>query len=291
MPPSSPLLAAARLLDLPEVRDGALALSAEAGSLRLHEALRRRIPEASAESRVRGARANAALDGADFPVALVRGLVTGEREWPTDTTADVTTLRGAVQASAEAPRLAGLVRTAPAQVLARLHLAAATGLVSADAVGRPRQVGEPCGEFVELGPAPPAPEAVARLQGVGELVRDWAGVSRGSGVPVGLVMALVHAEIVVSRPFVHGNGLVARAMDRVLAVGLGLEGTGVAVPEQGFVATGATGYLGALAGYAAGGAAGVGLWCRQAIEAYRAGVAEGVRVCDAVRIGRSEGPS
>ena len=50
--------------------------------LRFHEALRRRIPEAAAESRVRGARASAALDGADLPVELVRELMSGARAWP-----------------------------------------------------------------------------------------------------------------------------------------------------------------------------------------------------------------
>ena len=46
------------------------------------QALRRRIPEASAESRVRGARASAFLDGAELPVDLVRDLVRGARPWP-----------------------------------------------------------------------------------------------------------------------------------------------------------------------------------------------------------------
>ncbi|MCU1537132.1 MAG: hypothetical protein JWP82_1483, partial [Humibacillus sp.] len=88
----------AALADLPGVRAGADAAREAATRLRFHEALRRRIPEAAAESRVRGARASAALDGADVPVDLVRELMGGARPWPEDPDAGVATLHGAVAA-------------------------------------------------------------------------------------------------------------------------------------------------------------------------------------------------
>ncbi len=72
------------LLELPDVRARADDAREACTRLRFHEALRRRIPEAAAESRVRGARASAALDGADFPVELVRELMSGARDWPLD---------------------------------------------------------------------------------------------------------------------------------------------------------------------------------------------------------------
>ena len=70
------------LLDLEGVREAVDAARDACTQLRWHEALRRRIPEASAESRVRGARASAFLDGAELPVDLVRDLVRGARPWP-----------------------------------------------------------------------------------------------------------------------------------------------------------------------------------------------------------------
>ena len=119
----------AALTDLPDVRDRADAAREACTRLRFHEALRRRIPEASAESRVRGAQASAALDGAEFPVDVVRELMSGARDWPDDLDPGLRTLKGAVSATAESERVVALVRTAPLQALARLHVAAASPVV------------------------------------------------------------------------------------------------------------------------------------------------------------------
>lgn len=50
-------------------------------ALRWHQALRRRIPEAAAESRVRGAAASMELEGARLPVDVVRDLMRGAVGW------------------------------------------------------------------------------------------------------------------------------------------------------------------------------------------------------------------
>lgn len=271
------------LVELPGVRERADAGREACTRLRFHEALRRRIPEASAESRVRGAQASAALDGAEFPVDLVRELMSGAREWPADLDPGLRTLKGAVAATAESERVVSLVRTAPLQALARLHVAAAAPLVDGDALGRPRVGTEGCTELVDLGPAPAPTVVAARLASLSDLVVAAAGSTR---VPASVVAALVHAEIVAIRPFVHGNGLVARAMERALVQALGLDPTGVAVPEAGHVAGGGPAYLGALTAYAEGGARGVGLWLTQAGDALVRGAAEGERISDAVRAGR-----
>ncbi|GAA2165274.1 hypothetical protein FHX52_4510 [Humibacillus xanthopallidus] len=295
------------LTDLPGVAEVA-ERAREAGTrLRFHEALRRRIPEAAAESRVRGARASAALDGADLPVELVRELMSGARPWPDELDAGIATLKGAVAATAETERVVALVRTAPLQALARLHVAAGAPLAghvagaeagplagggpgvgsalgSADTLGRPRVGDETSDEFVDLGPAPAPTIVSSRLAGLSELV--LAGASAANRVPAAVISSIVHAEIVSIRPFVHGNGLVARAMERVLVQALGLDPTGVSVPEAGHVANGGPAYLGALTAYGTGTASGVGLWLTQAGEALVRGVAEGERISDAVRAGR-----
>jgi hypothetical protein len=273
----------AALTDLPDVRERAEAAREACTRLRFHEALRRRIPEASAESRVRGAQASAALDGAEFPVELVRELMSGAREWPAALDPGLQTLKGAVAVTAETERVVSLVRTAPLQALARLHVAAASPMDTGEWLGRPRVGDEECTELVDLGPAPAPPGVAARLASLSEIVVAAAGSNR---VPAAVVAALVHAEVAAIRPFVHGNGLVARAMERALVQALGLDPTGVAVPEAGHVAGGGPAYLGSLTAYARGDAAGVGLWLAHAEEGLVRGASEGERISDAVRAGR-----
>ncbi len=94
-------------------------------------------------------------------------------------------------------------------------------------------------------------------------------------MPAVVVAALVHAEVAAIRPFVHGNGLVARAMERAVVQAYGLDPTGVAVPEAGHVAHGGPAYVGSLAAYAGGGTRGVGLWLVQAGEALTTAAGEG----------------
>jgi hypothetical protein len=242
--------------------------------LRFEEALRRRMPEAAAESRVRGARASAALDGAEVPVDRVRSLV----GWGTDPV-DVV-VRGAVQATVESEHVVGLVLSAPWQALARLHVAAMAGVLASDQVGRPRGAGEEVRELVEVGPAPP--DVSGRL---GSLV-EVCGAAGSPGVPGLVVAALVHAEVATLRPFVRGNGVVARAAERAVLQATGLDPSGVAVPEVGHLRGGLAPYVGALAAYASGSADGVALWLRHCGEAVVTGAEEGMRVCAAVRAGR-----
>jgi hypothetical protein len=271
------------LLDLPGVRERAEEAREACTRLRFHEALRRRIPEAAAESRVRGAQASAALDGADFPVDVVRSLLAGTRAWPDDPDPGLATLRGAIAATAESERVVALVRTAPLQALARLHVAAASPVVHDDALGRPRIGEETCNELVDLGEAPPASVVGTRLASLSEIV---VAASSSNRVPAAVAAALVHAEVAAIRPFVHGNGIVARAMERALIQAFGLDPTGVAASEVGHAAAGGPAYLGSLAAYASGSARGVGLWLAQAGQAYVAGAAEGERISDAVRVGK-----
>lgn len=248
-------------------------------ALRWHPALRRRIPEGAAESRVRGARASAALEGAEVDVDVVRQLLLGTTAWPADPDPVEQTLHAAVRVTAESEPAGRLLGRAPSQALARLHLACA-GLVEDDQLGRPRQGQEEARELTDLGPAPSAPGAVQRLHGIRELVLA------DDSAPALVVASLVHAEIAAARPFVRGNGLVARAVERVLVQVRGLDPTGVAVPEAGHLREGAAGYLGALTAYASGTPEGVALWLVHCGDAMVAAAAEGQRIADAVLAGR-----
>ena len=268
------------LSTLPGVPEASEAAREACTKLRWHEALRRRVPEAAAESRVRGARASAALDGVEIELGVVRDLMRGATAWPKSPGPLEAMLRGAVQATAETEHIREMVMTAPSQALARIHVAAAGHLLPESQVGRPRRAGEISQELSDLGPAPDGLAVGQRLAGILDLLL------RMKDAPAVVVAALVHAEIATVRPFVRGNGLVARAMERAVIRASGLDPTGVAVPEAGHGAAGGAAYLGALAAYGSGSPQGVGLWVTHCARAVVAGAEEGGRIADAVLVGR-----
>ncbi|SOC56292.1 hypothetical protein SAMN05421879_10771 [Ornithinimicrobium cerasi] len=280
--------ALAQLLDLDGVAPAVEAARESCTALRWHEGLRRRVPEAAAEARGRGATASALLEGAEpagsaGTVGLVRDLVRGAVPWDARDLDPVwRVLVGVVRATSATEQVGAAQLRSPAQVLASLHAAATGGLLPMEQVGRPRLAGEGCAEWSELGEPCDVAEAEARLGVVHDLL---AAVPVGR-LPVLPLAAVVHAEIMVVRPFVAGNGVVARAVERaVLRVG-GLDPTGVAVPEVGHADRAGTDYRGALTAYASGGREGVRLWLLHCADAVRRAAADGVRVADAVRAGR-----
>lgn len=281
MPTESPIVAAvARLAELPGIPEQVEQAREACTRLRWHQALRKRIPEAAAESRVRGAHASGELEGASVPVDVLRDIVRGAATWsPTPDPVEVT-MGGVLAATAETEHVVAVVLTAPLQALARLHTAAASGLVDPDALGRPRMPGEECLELTDLGAAPPASVVAARLRGVADVL---VATPR---LPVVVAAAVVHAELATVRPFLRGNAVVARALDRAIVRAGGLDPTGVAVTEKGHGAGGGAAYLGALAAYGRGDAAGVGLWISHCCTAVQAAAAEGELVADAVLAGR-----
>ncbi len=270
------LSALERLPEVAQARDRAREACAE---LRWHRALRLRSAEAGAESRVRGAHASAALEGAPADLAWIRDRMRGAQSWPADVDPVQAVLRGAVQATAEAERLVPLLSTAPLQVLARLHVAAAASLLPADQLGRPRREDETCRELTALGPPPPARFLRDRLRGVVDVVL----AAPGSAL---VAAAVVHAELALLRPFVAGNGIVVRALERALLRSSGLDPTGVTVVEAGHLRPGGTAYLGALAAYATGSPDGVSTWIVHCGQAVVTGAEEGRAVADAVLAGR-----
>jgi hypothetical protein len=278
----SAVAAIERLAALPGVA-GAVDDAREACTrLRWHPALRRRAAEARAEAGIRAVRASAALGGARLPVDLVRDVARGAADFPPD--ASGRAARGVLRAHAEAEALTPGWDRAPLQVLARLHVVAAAGLVPDDALGRPRLPGEAPGDGADLlrpdGRALPAvdpAELPGRLAALADLV--------AAPGPALVVAALAHAEIATLRPFVAANGVVARAVCRALVVGRGLDPTGVAVWEAALLAAGPP-YPLALAGYAEGTEDGVRSWLLLFARAVADGAGEGAAVADAVLAGR-----
>jgi hypothetical protein len=237
----------APLLDLPEVAPAAEAARAAVDRLLAHRLMRNRSAEVSTESALRGARASAALEGIDVPLASLRA---GEVADPV--------VQGSLRVSAALGSMVETWQRAPGQVLARLHVLAAADLVDRDRLGRPD---------ASAGP---------RLGGLFGLVTGE------SVVPAVLVAALVHGELAALAPFGSADGVVARAAGRLTGISRGLDPKAVSVPEVGFAELGRDAYRAALAGYASGDPAGVAGWLVHCCRATEHGAVEGLAICESL---------
>ncbi|MEO3765319.1 Fic family protein [Streptomyces sp. B8F3] len=271
----------AALSTLPGVEEAVSSVRRAVDRVYGHRVMRRRSNEVSAEAALRGARASAALSGADWALEEVRRRsdFSGEGE--------PRTVGGALRANAEAGQLLSTWRQSPMQVLARLHVMASGGAGDSaggdagEAVGRPRLAGESVSEpgAALPSPLPAAEEAAARLDALAALV------VAGSSAPALVMAAVVHGELLTLRPFRTGNGLVARAAERVVLVGSGLDPKAVCPAEVGHAEQGLGAYETALAGYASGTPEGVGGWIAHCGRAVELGARESTAVCEALQRG------
>jgi len=236
------------LLDLPGIATAADEARDAVDGLRRHRVLRRSSAAVTAEAALHAARASAALDGADYPLADVRA-------------AEITdpVLQGALRVSGALGGLVDTWRVAPLQVLARLHVLAAAERVPESRLGRPIA-------------------SSARLNALAQLVVGQ------TEAPAVLAAAVVHAELLSVAPFDVGNGVVARAAARLAMVAAGLDPHAHSVPEVGHLEAAAD-YAAALAAYSAGSPAGVAHWLRHCCAAACRGAQEGLAICEAVQRG------
>jgi hypothetical protein len=241
-----------------------------------HRVMRRRSDEVSSEAALRGARGSAALAGADWSLEEVRRR--------SDFSADdrARTVGAALRLTAEAGQLVDVWRRSPTQALARLHLVAAGGVAPESTVGRPRLAGEPVDEplvaVAEID-LPEPPEVAARLEGLVALLLA------GTAAPALVVASVVHGELLCLRPFGSFNGPVARAAERIVLVGSGLDPKSICPAEVGYAELGRAGYLKALEGYASGTPEGMAEWIGHCGRALELGVRESVAVCEALQRG------
>ncbi|GAA2272151.1 oxidoreductase [Streptomyces ruber] len=235
-----------------------------------HRIMRRRSNEVTSEAALRGARGSAALAGADWALEEVRRR--------SDFSGDEARVMGAaLRLTAEAGQLLSIWRQSPLRVLARLHLVAAA---DGDArVGRPRQHGEQVDEpLVDL-PLPDADEVAGRLDGLSRLI------IAGSSAPALVTAAVVHGELLALRPFGSHNGLVARAAERIVLVGSGLDPKSICPAEVGHAERGRAAYVAALEGYVSGTPEGMSAWITHCGEAVGLGARESTAVCEALQRG------
>ncbi|GAA5076395.1 hypothetical protein HNP84_007384 [Thermocatellispora tengchongensis] len=250
------------IADLPGVPEAVAEAREAVDRLYRHRVLRRRSPEVSAESALRGARASAALEGVDVPLGSLRA---GEVTDPL--------VQGALRVSAEIGRLGATWRTAPRQVLARLHTVAAADLAPEPALGRPRSAATPAADPHDLGEAPSPPETAARMDALVALLTE------PTKAPALVLAAVVHAELAVLRPFGTADGIVARAAERLTLVEFGLDPKSLAAVEVGHRGLP---YAESLRAYLTGTQEGVGQWLRHCAQAVVEGTRETTAICEAL---------
>lgn len=238
----------APLLELPGVGAAVERARAAVDTLLKHKTLRRRSPDVSAESSLRGAWASAVLAGSDATLDAVRA---GSVEDPL--------VQGALRAQAAIGPLADTWAKAPRQALARLHALAAADLVPADELGRPD------------------PIAAQRLDILAHVLTE-------TSAPAVVVSGIVHAEILSLDAFPPVSGIVARAAVRLVLVDRGLDPKSLVVLEAGHREL-RTGYDEALAAYRTGTREGIGAWLVHCGDAVVAGAQEALAICEAIARG------
>lgn len=251
----------AHVAGLPGVSEAVAEARESVDRLLGHRILRRRGPEVSAESALRGARASAVLEGA--PAFSLEDVRSGEVTDPL--------VQGALRVSASLGSLAGAWRNAPRQVLARLHVLASSS--SGGEVGRPRS-GASALDPLELG-SPPSPSSVAaRLATLSDLLTS------PTSAPAVVVAAVTHGELLALRPFGEADGIVARAAVRLTLIDRGLDPKSLAVPEVGHMELGSA-YRSAMLAYLSGTPEGVAQWVRHCAESLVLGARDALAVCEA----------
>lgn len=238
------------LLALPGVEAAALKARADVDALLWERSLREKGPALARESMLRGAQANAALDGVEFAYEAWRSGDAFE-DSPIGAAA-----AGVLRMHRELPRLVGTWHTAPVQALARMHSLVAKDVPQVDpgGLGRPRG-GDQADDPLRLGTEAPSPEeAAARLQSLAQAVvtSDAPGILRA---------AVVHGELLAVRPFEYGSGLVARAAVRLVLADTGVDPDQLGAPEAGVQMQGRPAYVRAVRAYLSGTPEGVALWC------------------------------
>jgi Fic family protein len=275
---------------LPGVPDAVDSVRRSVDRIYGHRVMRRRSSEVSAEAALRGARGSAALEGADWALEELR------RRTDFGAEGEPRAVGAALRLTAEAGQLLDVWRQSPMRVLARLHLVAAGGNGTDEAVGRPRLAGEtvtatgtdaagtgaapvPGGGSVRQRQSPDAEEVAARLDALARIVVD------GTEAPALVLAAVVHGELATLRPFVSCNGLVARAAERIVLVGSGLDPKSICPAEVGHAEAGRDSYERALDGYASGTPEGMAAWLVHCGKALELGARETTAVCEALQRG------
>ncbi|OBI47156.1 oxidoreductase [Mycobacterium kyorinense] len=239
----------APLMELPGVAVAAEQARDALGQAHRHKANRRGWPVTAAEAALRAARASSVLDGG--PIQL--------DESATSDPVFGGALRVAQALEGGETNLVAVWRRAPLQALARLHMLAAADQVDEGRLGRPRA-------GADVGP---------RLELLAEVV------SGGTRAPAPVVAAVAHGELLALAPFGSADGVVARAVSRLIAIATGLDPHGLGVPEVTWMRRAAD-YRDAAHGFAAGTGAGMAAWLKLCCRAMQDGGREALSIAESL---------
>lgn len=241
----------APLVELPGVAAASDQAREALGRAHRHRANLRRWPVTAAEAALRSARASAVLESGGHKL---------DDQLDASAVSDPVfagSLRVAQALEGGQTNLVGVWQRAPLQALARLHMLAAAGRVDESRLGRPRP-------DADVGP---------RLELLAQIV------SGGTKAPAPVVAAVAHGELLTLKPFGTADGVVARAVSRLVTIATGLDPHGLGVPEVGWMRRAAD-YREAAAGFASGTPDGMASWLVLCCRAMRTGAQEALTIAD-----------
>jgi hypothetical protein len=240
----------APLADLPGVAEASERAREALGKAHRHRVNLRGWPATAAEAAVQAAQASSMLDGgaARFPA-----------EGPNSGPILAGALRVAEALEGGQTALVGVWQRAPLQALARLHALAAADLVDADTLGRPREDGDVANRL----------DLLAGL------------VTAGSAAPAPVLAAVAHGEMLTLSPFGSADGVVARAVSRLVTQSSGLDPHGLGVPEVYWMRR-AGEYRVAAQQFATGTTEGLTQWLLLCCRALEEGASEALSIAEAV---------
>jgi hypothetical protein len=238
----------APLAELPDVAQASEEAREALGRAHRHRTNLRGWPATAAEAALRAARASSVLDGGSLQLSE-----NGQAD---------PVLAGALRVSEAleggATSLVGVWQRAPLQAIARLHALAAADLADDEHLGRPRAEGE-------IG---------RRL----ELLADI--VTGGTMVPAPVLAGVVHGELLTLAPFGTADGVVARAVSRLVTIASGLDPHGLGVPEVYWMRHSGD-YRAAARGFSSGTPDGLAAWLVLSCRGLHAGAREALSIAAA----------
>ena len=269
----------APLAELPGVAAAGEEAREALGRAHRHRTNLRGWPTTAAEASLRAARASSVLDGGSLQLSGGRPIAGsvdgGDLPGPQSPACAGAHARGPLRGGPD-PVLAGALRVsealeggatslvgvwqrAPLQAIARLHALAAADLADDDRLGRPRGDAD-----------------VGRRMA---LLADI--VTGGTQVPAPVLAAVVHGELLTLAPFGTADGVVARAVSRLVTIATGLDPHGLGVPEVYWMRH--TGdYRAAARGFSSGTPDGLAAWLVLSARALHAGAREALAIAQAV---------
>jgi hypothetical protein len=239
----------APVAELPGVAEASDRVREALGKAHRHRANLRGWPSTAAEAAVRAAQASSMLDG-------------GAPRFPAEELPSGPILAGALRVAQALEggqtALVTVWQRAPLQALARLHTLAAADLVDDDSLGRPRA----------------ADHIAERLEMLSGLVTG------GSAAPATVLAAVAHGELLTLSPFGSADGVVARAVSRLITEASGLDPHGLGVPEVYWMRQAAD-YRDAAQQFATGTPDGLRQWVLLCCRALEAGASEALSIAEA----------